>query len=342
MTAPARLASPIAAAHGSATIASAGLAPPAARRRPERADAADTPRASRAHCLLIDPDATRRRGIQKYLSLYALEVRGAGSPKVARAWMVRERFDAIILNDALPDAGGIALLRWLRRSYAGPILLVARLDESAKIVALETGACDVVDEACSRRELAARVRAQLRLRHEPAPASAPAQAVPPSARTSIRFHDLSLDLVHRRLASDVRGAALRLAEAEFRLLCCLLLADGQVLGRDQLLGSVYAGQVAVDERTVDVGVSRLRKAIRSVSSAKDVLVTVRGQGYRIDRPVDPPPAEPRAPHHEVALAQPVPQRARHLQPDQDRQDQRDPAVQVERRIGVERRRQRRA
>ena len=272
MTASARLALPLAAVHAAVAIASASP------RRRGRDEAADTPRARRSRCLLIDPDAPRRRGIQKYLSLYALEVRGAGSPKVARAWMERERFDAIILNDAFPDAGGGALLRWLRRIYAGPILLVAHLDESAKIVALETGACDVVDEACSRRELAARVRAQLRLR--PGAAPMPAPAAPPSERTSIRFHDLALDLVHRRLTSD-GGAALRLAEAEFRLLCCLLLAEGQVLGRDRLLGSVYGGQAAVDERTVDVAVSRLRKAIRSVSSVKDVLVTVRGQGYRI-------------------------------------------------------------
>ncbi len=279
------------AAPGSAArLAAAGRSPQAARRRRERVggiDAGDaaTPVAPacarRSRCLLIDPDAIRRRGVIKYMATYALEARGAGSPRVTRAWMERERFDAVVLHDAFPDTEGKALLRWLRKSWSGPILLVARLDESAKIVALETGASDVVDEACSRRELVARVRALLRLQ------PATTDATPPG-RTAIRFHDLSLDLVYRRLGNDGRGTALRLAEAEFRLLCCLLLADGQVLRRDELAAAVYEGQEAVDERTIDVAVSRLRRAIRSVSVVKDVLVTVRGEGYRIAAAADAP------------------------------------------------------
>jgi two-component system, OmpR family, response regulator len=260
-----------------------------ARGGSERAGRADAPgarsaaapvaaaRARRARCLLIDPDATRRRGILKYLATYALEARGAGSPRVMRAWMERERFDAVILHDAFPDTQGKVLLRWLRKSWAGPILLVARLDESAKIVALETGASDVVDEACSRRELVARVRALLRL--QPA-----GTAAAPPAPTAIRFHDLSLDLVYRRLSNDDRGVALRMSEPEFRLLCSLLLADGRVLGRAALATSVYEGQEAVDARTIDVAVSRLRRAIRSISGIRDMLVTVRGEGYRIVAP----------------------------------------------------------
>ena len=203
---------------------------------------------------------------------------------MARGWLARERFDAIIVHDALPDANATAFLRWLRRSCPGPILLVARsLDESSKIVALETGASDVVGEACSRRELVARVRALLRLKPEPARAG---QARPPG-RTSMRFHDLSLDLVYRRLSNESRGMALRLAEAEFRLLCCLLLSSGQVLGREALRTSVYEGQEAVDERTIDVAVSRLRRALHAMSSVKGILVTVRGEGYRIAAPPIP-------------------------------------------------------
>lgn len=236
------------------------------------------PRSRRSTCLLIDPDPVRRRGNLKYLSSFAFDARGAGSSKVARGWLARERFDAVIVYDALPDADGTAFLRWLRPSCSGPILLVARsLDESSKIVALETGASDVVGEDCSRRELVARVRALLRLR----PASAAAAEGQPPERTAIRFHDLSLDLVHRRLSNEPRGTTLRLAEAEFRLLCCLLLSDGQVLKRDELRTTMYEGQERVDERTIDVAVSRLRRAIRSISAVEDILVTVRGEGYRI-------------------------------------------------------------
>lgn len=234
--------------------------------------------ARRSTCLLVDPDPIRRRGTLKYLSTYALAARGAGSPKVARAWLERERFDAIILHDAFPDADGIAFVRWLRRSYSGPILLVARLfDEFSNIVALETGASDVVAESCSRRELVARIRALLRLKDS----SACVPDASPSGRTSLRFHDLHLDLVHRRLSNEPRGTTLRLAEAEFRLLCCLLLSEGQVLKRDELSKSVYEDPERVDARTIDVAVSRLRRAIGSVSSVKDILVTVRGEGYRI-------------------------------------------------------------
>ena len=230
--------------------------------------------ARRSTCLLVDPDAIRRRGNLKYLSTYALEGRGAGSVKVARGWLQRERFDAIILFDTPPESDGMAFVRALRQNWAGPILLVARaLDDFARIVALETGASDVVDEACSRRELVARVRALLRLQPAPEPR--------PSGRMVLRFHALSLDLVHRRLDNALHGAALRLGEAEFRLLCCLLLSDGEVLGRDELLARMYDRRDKVDVRTVDVAVSRLRRAFKAVSADEGVLVTVRGEGYRI-------------------------------------------------------------
>lgn len=233
--------------------------------------------ARRSNCLLVDPDATRRRASLKYLSTYALEARGAGSSKAARGWLQRERFDAIILYHAPPGVDGMAFVRSLRQSWSGPILLVTRtLDDFARIVALETGVSDVVDEACSRRELVARVRALLRL--QLAPESRP------SGRMLLHLHGLSLDLVHRRLDNAARGATLRLAEAEFRLLCCLLLSDGEVLSRDELLARMYDRHDAVDVRTVDVAVSRLRRAFKTVSADEGLLVTVRGEGYRIAGP----------------------------------------------------------
>ena len=232
-------------------------------------------RAHRSTCLLVDADAIRRRGNLRYLSMYALEARGAGSVKVARGWLQRERFDAIILFDTPPESDGMVFVRALRQRWAGPILLVAHaLDDSARIVALETGASDVVDEACSRRELVARVRALLRLK--------PDAVSRPSGRMLLHFHDLSLDLVHRRLDNAARGAALRLAEVEFRLLCCLLLSDGEVLGREALLARMYDQHDRVDVRTVDVAVSRLRRAFKAVSADEGMLVTVYGQGYRIE------------------------------------------------------------
>ena len=243
----------------------------------EAAPASPSTYARRSTCLLVDADAIRRRGNLKYLSMYALEARGAGSVKVARGWLQRERFDAIILFDTPPESDGMVFVRALRQRWAGPILLVAHaLDDSARIVALETGASDVVDEACSRRELVARVRALLRLK--------PDAVSRPSGRMLLHFHDLSLDLVHRRLDNAARGAALRLGEAEFRLLCCLLLSDGEVLGRDALLARMYDQHDRVDVRTVDVAVSRLRRAFKAVSADQGILVTVRGEGYRIEDP----------------------------------------------------------
>ncbi len=239
--------------------------------------ASPSTRAQRSTCLLVDADAIRRRGNLKYLSMYALEARGAGSVKVARGWLQRERFDAIILYDTPPESEGMAFMRSLRQTWAGPVLLVARtLDDFARIVALETGASDVVDEACSRRELVARVRALLRLQ--------PAAVARPSGRMLLHFHGLSLDLIHRRLDNAARGAALRLAEAEFRLLCCLLLSDGEVLRRDELLARMYDQHDRVDVRTVDVAVSRLRRAFKTISADEGILVTVRGEGYRIESP----------------------------------------------------------
>ncbi len=85
--------------------------------------------------LLIDPDAIRRRGVLKCTSTYALGARGAGSPKRARAWLEREHFDAVLLHDAFPDTEGEALLRWLRKSWPGPILPVTVRGQGCRIAA---------------------------------------------------------------------------------------------------------------------------------------------------------------------------------------------------------------
>ncbi len=100
----------------------------------------------------------------------------------------------------------------------------------------------------------------------------------------LHLHGLSLDLVHRRLDDAARGATLRRAEAEFRLLCCLLLSDGEVASRDELLARMYDRHDAVDARGVDVAVSRSRRAFKTVSADEGLLVTARGEGYRIAGP----------------------------------------------------------
>jgi two-component system phosphate regulon response regulator PhoB len=223
-------------------------------------------------CILIVED-------EEPLSLllrYNLEAEGYEVEAVARGdeadSRLRERLpDLVMLDWMLPGVSGIELCRRLRSRPETKnlpiIMLTARGEESERVRGLATGADDYIVKPFSVPELLARVRALLR------------RASPERLAEVLALGDLELDRERKRVARG--GREINLGPTEFRLLEFLMERPGRVFSREQLLDGVWGNDVYIDERTVDVHVGRLRKAlIRGAES--DPIRTVRGSGYSLD------------------------------------------------------------
>jgi two-component system phosphate regulon response regulator PhoB len=179
--------------------------------------------------------------------------------------------DLLILDWMLPGLSGIELCRRLRvrqESERLPIImLTARGEESERVRGLATGADDYVVKPFSTPELMARVRALLR------------RAKPEAISTVLKAGDIELDRQTHRVYR--KGREIKLGPTEFRLLEFFMSSPTRVFSRSQLLDGVWGHDIYVDERTVDVHVGRLRKAL-NLANMKDVIRTVRGAGYSLE------------------------------------------------------------
>jgi two-component system phosphate regulon response regulator PhoB len=179
--------------------------------------------------------------------------------------------DLVVLDWMLPGMSGIELCRRLRaRSETERlpiIMLTARGEESERIRGLATGADDYIVKPFSVPELLARIRALLR------------RARPERVAAKLAAGDLELDRDTRRVSRA--GREVHLGPTEFRLLEFLMQSPGRVFSREQLLDGVWGRDVYIDERTVDVHVGRLRRALNR-GRASDPIRTVRGTGYSFD------------------------------------------------------------
>jgi two-component system phosphate regulon response regulator PhoB len=159
-------------------------------------------------------------------------------------------------------------LRTRPQTQALPIImLTARGEESERVRGLATGADDYIVKPFSVPELMARIRALLR------------RASPERVATVLAIGDLELDREKKRVSRSSRPVDL--GPTEFRLLEFLMERPGRVFSREQLLDGVWGSDVYIDERTVDVHVGRLRKALNRGQGA-DPIRTVRGAGYSLD------------------------------------------------------------
>jgi len=207
---------------------------------------------------------------------YNLEAAGYDVDTVARGDDADVRFkerppDLVILDWMLPGLSGIELCRRLR---ARPdtrqlpiIMLTARGEESERVRGLSTGADDYIVKPFSVPELLARVSALLR------------RSSPERIADILSYGELELDREKKRVSRN--GHAIDLGPTEFRLLEFLMERPGRVFSREQLLDGVWGRDVYIDERTVDVHVGRLRKALNR-GHADDPIRTVRGAGYALD------------------------------------------------------------
>ncbi|NVK34090.1 MAG: phosphate regulon transcriptional regulator PhoB [Rhodobacteraceae bacterium] len=197
---------------------------------------------------------------------YEVDVCGRGDDAEIR---LRESVpDLLLLDWMLPGTSGIELCRRLRLRETTErlpiIMLTARGEETERIRGLSTGADDYVVKPFSVPELMARVRAILR------------RSNPEAVSTLLKSGDIELDRETHRVRRNSKEV--HLGPTEFRLLEFLMTAPGRVFSREQLLDGVWGHDVYVDERTVDVHVGRLRKALNK-GKARDPIRTVRGAGY---------------------------------------------------------------
>ncbi len=179
--------------------------------------------------------------------------------------------DLLLLDWMLPGLSGIELCRRLRlrreTERLPVIMLTARGEEADRVRGLATGADDYIVKPFSVPELLARVRALLR------------RVKPAEIADLLAQGDLELDRVQHRVRRN--GQDLHLGPTEFKLLDFLMRQPGRVFTREQLLNGVWGRDVYIDERTVDVHVGRLRKAVHR-DGVPDPIRTIRGTGYSFD------------------------------------------------------------
>ncbi len=224
-----------------------------------------------AKVLIVEDEAALAEMLRYNLEAEGYAVRHTARGDDAEMMVAEEHPDLVLLDWMLPEVSGIEICRRIRSrpdSRNVPILmLTARGEEGDRIRGLSTGADDYVVKPFSLPELMARIRAILR------------RAAPDRIADVLAMGDISLDRAAHRVTRGAREV--RLGPTEFRLLEFLMESPGRVLSRAQLLDGVWGRDAYVDERTVDVHIGRLRKALIR-GKEHDPVRTVRGSGYMLD------------------------------------------------------------
>ena len=218
--------------------------------------------------LVVEDEQAIREMIVFHLSRAGFEILEAGDSRDARRLLADERPDLALIDWMLPDVSGLELTRMLKRDEEfddlSIIMLTARAEERDKISGLDSGADDYITKPFSPRELVARINAVMRRSKN-------------SGEEVIQAGMLELDIAGHRVLSS--GKEIKLGPTEYRLLHFLMTHPDRVYSRTQLLDRVWGANVYVEERTVDVHIRRLRKAL-SADRADSYIQTVRGAGYR--------------------------------------------------------------
>lgn len=219
--------------------------------------------------LVADDEPAISEMICTGLELAGYRTRKAANGQIALQMIVNDRPDLVILDWMMPMMSGLEVTSRLKRDERTAdipvILLTARAEEDDKIRGLDAGADDYIVKPFSPRELSARVKAVLR------------RSGHNEASEGLKAAGLVFDT--GSLACTINGTAVSMGPTELRLLEFFLRHPNRVYSRSQLLDRVWGGNVYIDDRTVDVHIRRLRKAI-SVDDHERMIQTVRGAGYR--------------------------------------------------------------
>ncbi|GGX67843.1 phosphate regulon transcriptional regulator PhoB [Saccharospirillum salsuginis] len=223
--------------------------------------------------LIVDDESAIREVIAAALEMAGYRTLEAADATEAHSLVVDQKPDLILLDWMMPNVSGIELARRLKRDPMTAeipiILLTAKGEEDHKVTGLEAGADDYITKPFSPRELVARLKAVLR------------RATPAGIEEPIDIRGLVLDPNSHRVSTE--AGELNMGPTEFRLLQFFMSHPERAYTRSQLLDQVWGGNVYVDERTVDVHIRRLRKALGDPYQA--MVQTVRGTGYRFSTKV---------------------------------------------------------
>ena len=225
------------------------------------------------HILVVDDDTRLRGLLARYLGEQGFVVATAQNAFDARAKLKSLAFDLMVLDVMMPGENGFGLTRALRKADAGArplpvLLLTAKGETEDRIEGLEAGADDYLMKPFAPRELLLRINAILRRAPKPRDMT----------KTELRLGAWTYDPERNELKSGDEIVALTGMEAA--LMRALADAQGQVLSREVLAERSAAGQ-AINDRTIDVQVTRLRRKIESDAKNPRYLVTVRGEGYSL-------------------------------------------------------------
>ncbi|MES1927651.1 phosphate regulon transcriptional regulatory protein phoB [Salinisphaera dokdonensis CL-ES53] len=221
------------------------------------------------HVLIVEDEGPIRDMIRFALERSDFTVSEAEDAQEARLAIAERRPDLVLLDWMLPGVSGAEFARELRRDELTAdlaiIMVTARVDADDRVRGLNLGADDYVTKPFSSSELVARVRAVLR------------RSLPGGEDETLELDGLTLDAASQRVAAG--DAPVKLGPTEYRLLRFFMSNPERVYSREQMLDRVWGQNVFVEERTVDVHIRRLRKALAPFGF-DHFIQTVRGSGYR--------------------------------------------------------------
>jgi two-component system phosphate regulon response regulator PhoB len=224
--------------------------------------------------LVVDDEPAIRDMISTALDVAGYECLQAENAQQAHGMIIDEQPDLVLLDWMMPETSGIELIRRLQRDdltkNVPVIMLTAKTAEDNMVQGLESGADDFITKPFSPRALVARINAVLRRAEAELP------------QEPIQVDQLLFDPISHRVTID--NHPITMGPTEFRLLSFFLTHQERVYSRGQILDHVWGGNVYMDERTVDVHIRRLRKAI-SLEGHDRFIQTVRGAGYRFSTKV---------------------------------------------------------
>lgn len=218
--------------------------------------------------LVVEDESAVRELLTTTLATGGYQVEEAADAQHAKDFVADRDPDLILLDWMLPGISGLEFTKWLKRDERlreiPIIMLTARDEENNKVQGLEAGVDDYVTKPFSTRELLARIKAVLR------------RAGNEEAEL-VRVDGLEIDMVQHRISAG--GLPVVVGPTEFKLLHFFMTHQDRVYSRSQLLDLVWGRNVYIEERTVDVHIRRLRKALEPFV-LEDLVQTVRGVGYR--------------------------------------------------------------
>ena len=224
---------------------------------------------SRNRILIVDDEPAIREMVAVALELADFDVLEAENAQRGHEIIVDERPDLVLLDWMLPSVTGIELARRLKRDETTNevpiIMLTAKSEEDNKIQGLDVGADDYITKPFSTRELISRIKAVLR------------RSSSAAAEKAIEVEGLCLDPVSHRISAN--DEPVDMGPTEYRLLEFFMSHQERAYSRTQLQDQVWGANVYVEDRTIDVHIRRLRKALAPYGFDR-FIQTVRGTGYR--------------------------------------------------------------